>query len=92
MNVTLWNFIVLSVSMHPKKKDASSGKTSILLFLVMPQSEENGYAAFVGHKYGEQSYILIIPTSELKPGEYGIIYQDVASATAVPIGTFQIAK
>lgn len=53
-------------------------------------AEKAGYIQFAGHKYGEQSYILEIPASELKSGEYGIFYLSVASALAVPVGTFSI--
>lgn len=53
-------------------------------------AERAGYIQFVGHKYGEQSYILEIPASELKSGEYGIFYLSIASALAVPVGTFSI--
>lgn len=53
-------------------------------------AEKAGYIQFAGHKYGEQSYILEIPTSELKSGEYGIFYLSIASALAVPVGTFSI--
>lgn len=53
-------------------------------------AEKAGYIQFDGHKYGEQSYILEIPASELKSGEYGIFYLSIASALAVPVGTFSI--
>lgn len=53
-------------------------------------AERAGYIQFAGHKYGEQSYILEIPASELKSGEYGIFYLSIASALAVPVGTFSI--
>lgn len=53
-------------------------------------AEKAGYIQFAGHKYGEQSYILEVPASELKSGEYGIFYLSIASALAVPVGTFSI--
>lgn len=53
-------------------------------------AEKAGYIQFTGHKYGEQSYLLEIPASELKSGEYGIFYLSIASALAVPVGTFSI--
>lgn len=53
-------------------------------------AEKAGYIQFAGHKYGEQSYILEIPASELKSGEYGIFYLSIASSLAVPVGTFSI--
>lgn len=54
------------------------------------ESEEEGYVNFTGHKYGVQSYLLTIPESELKPGEYGIFYVSIASATEIPVGTFSV--
>lgn len=53
-------------------------------------AEKAGYVSFSGHKYGEQSYLLTIPASELKKGEYGIVFMTIASATAVPVGTFSV--
>lgn len=54
------------------------------------EKEEEGYVNFTGHKYGMQSYLLTIPESELKPGEYGIFYVSIASATEIPVGTFSV--
>lgn len=54
------------------------------------EKEEEGYVNFTGHKYGVQSYLLTIPESELKPGEYGIFYVSIASATEIPVGTFSL--
>lgn len=59
-------------------------------FLGNEETEKQGYVAFSGHKYGERSYILTIPKSELESGEYGIFYMSVATATEVPVGTFGI--
>lgn len=53
-------------------------------------AEKAGYIQFAGHKYGEHSYLLDIPASELKSGEYGVFYLSIASALAVPVGTFSI--
>lgn len=53
-------------------------------------TEKDGYVNFTGHKYGNQSYLLTIPENELKPGEYGIFYMSIASATDVPVGTFSV--
>ena len=55
-------------------------------------AQKKGYLSFSGHKYGNQSYLLTIPASELEPGEYGIIYMAVASAQEIPFGTFSITK
>ena len=54
------------------------------------QAEKAGYVNFIGHKYGEQSYILTIPASELKKGEYGIFYMSIITATSIPVGTFSV--
>lgn len=53
-------------------------------------TKKAGYVPFTGHKYGEQSYLIIIPASELEKGEYGIFYMSIISATAIPVGTFGI--
>lgn len=54
------------------------------------ETENGGYVNFTGHKYGTQSYLLTIPESELKSGEYGIFYMSIASATEIPVGTFSV--
>lgn len=56
------------------------------------ETKKRGYIAFTGHKYGNQSYLLEIPASETEPGEYGIFYMSIITATAIPVGTFSIAK
>ena len=56
------------------------------------ETKKRGYVAFTGHKYGNQSYLLEIPASEAEPGEYGIIYMSIITATAIPVGTFSINK
>ena len=53
-------------------------------------AQKAGYVQFTGHKYGEQSYLLTIPASELKEGEYGIVFMSIATAMAVPVGTFSV--
>lgn len=55
-------------------------------------AKKKGFLAFSGHKYGNQSYLLDIPSSELEPGEYGIVYMSVASAQEIPVGTFSVIK
>ena len=52
--------------------------------------QKAGYVSFTGHKYGEQSYLLTIPTSEMTSGEYGIFYMSIITATAIPVGTFNV--
>ncbi len=52
--------------------------------------QKAGYVTFEGHKYGEQSYLLTIPASELKSGEYGIFYMSIITATTIPVGTFSV--
>lgn len=54
------------------------------------ETKKRGYVAFAGHKYGNQSYLLEIPASEAEPGEYGIFYMSIITATAIPVGTFSI--
>ncbi len=56
------------------------------------ETKKRGYVAFTGHKYGSQSYLLEIPASEAEPGEYGIFYMSIITATAIPVGTFSITK
>ncbi len=53
-------------------------------------AQDAGYVGFTAHKYGEQSYLLNIPSEELTPGEYGIILTTIASPTFVPVGTFSV--
>lgn len=53
-------------------------------------AEKAGYVQFSGHKYGEHSYLLEIPASELKKGEYGVVFMSIATATTVPVGTFRV--
>lgn len=54
------------------------------------KAEKAGYVGFTGEKYGERSYLLRVPAKEAKKGEYGIIYMNLATATAIPIATFCI--
>lgn len=54
------------------------------------KAQKAGYVGFEGHKYGEQSYLLTIPASELGKGEYGIFYMSIITATSIPVGTFSI--
>lgn len=54
------------------------------------EAEKIGYAKFSGHRYGNQSYIITVPVSEAKEGEYGIFYMGLAQATEVPVATFSI--
>lgn len=54
------------------------------------ETKKAGYVPFEGHKYGEQSYLLTIPASELEKGEYGIFYMSIVTATSIPVGTFSV--
>ena len=54
------------------------------------ETKKAGYVQFAGQKYGEKSYLLTIPASELEKGEYGIFYTSIITATAIPVGTFSI--
>lgn len=53
-------------------------------------TKKAGYVRFSGHKYGQQSYLLTIPASELEKGEYGVFFMSIISATAIPVGTFSV--
>ena len=53
-------------------------------------AKKAGYVSFSGHKYGQQSYLLTIPGSELEKGEYGVFYMSIITATAIPVGTFSV--
>ena len=54
------------------------------------ETKKAGYVQFEGHKYGNQSYLLTIPASELDKGEYGVFYMSIITATAIPVGTFRV--
>lgn len=54
------------------------------------KAKKRGYLTYEAHKYGESSYILTIPKEQLTRGEYGIFYMNLASAVALPVGTFSI--
>lgn len=55
-------------------------------------AKKKGFLSFTGHKYGNQSYLLTIPASEIEAGEYGIVYMSVAAAQEIPVGTFSVTK
>ena len=54
------------------------------------KAEKGGYVNFTGHKYGNQSYLITIPESELKKREYGIFYMSIITSTSLPVGTFSV--
>lgn len=54
------------------------------------EAKKGGYVNFTGHKYGQQSYLLTIPASELEEGQYGVFYMSIITASAIPVGTFAI--
>ena len=54
------------------------------------ETKKAGYVPFEGHKYGEQSYLLTIPASEMEKGEYGIFYMSIVTASSIPVGTFSV--
>ncbi len=54
------------------------------------EAQKSGFLYFTGHKYGEQSYLLTIPATEVEKGEYGIFYMDIITATSIPVGTFSV--
>ena len=53
-------------------------------------AKESGFLMFEGHKYGEQSYLLTLPAEEVTAGEYAIFFLDLATAVAIPVGTFGV--
>lgn len=57
-------------------------------FLGSDETKNGGYVNFIGHKYGEQSYMLTLPATEIEAGQYGIFFLSVISASAIPVGTF----
>ena len=54
------------------------------------ETKKAGYVDFTGHKYGDQSYLLTIPASELEKGEYGIFYMSIVTISSIPGGTFSV--
>ena len=54
------------------------------------ETKNAGYVQFGGHKYGERSYLLTIPASEIEKGEYGIFYMSIITASSIPVGTFSV--
>lgn len=54
------------------------------------ETEKGGYVNFTGHKYGNQSYLLTIPETELEKGEYGVFYMSIITSTEIPVGTFSV--
>lgn len=51
---------------------------------------KKGYVNFSAQKYGEKSYLITIPASELGSGEYGIVSLNNATPNMIPVGTFSI--
>lgn len=80
------------VRFKASKKDRRIQWLTLHAVLGSSDAQKKGYLSFSGHKYGNQSYLLTIPASELEPGEYGIISIAVASAQEIPFGTFCITK
>lgn len=54
------------------------------------ETKKAGFVQFEAHKYGNQSYLLTIPASEIEKGEYGIFYMSIITAAAIPVGTFSV--
>jgi len=54
------------------------------------ETKAAGFVPFEGHKYGSQSYLLTIPSSELEQGEYGVFYMSIITASVIPVGTFGV--
>ena len=54
------------------------------------ETKDAGYVPFEARKYGESSYLITIPASELEKGEYGIFYLSIVTASTIPVGTFGV--
>lgn len=54
------------------------------------ETKNAGYVPFEARKYGDSSYLITIPASELGKGEYGIFYLSIVTATTIPVGTFGV--
>lgn len=54
------------------------------------EAKESGFINFSAHKYGQQSYLLSLAADDIEPGEYGIFFMNVITATAIPVGTFSV--
>ncbi len=54
------------------------------------ETKKAGFVSFTGHKYGQQSYLLTIPGSEMEKGEYGVFFMNIITATTIPVGTFSV--
>ncbi len=54
------------------------------------ETKKAGYVPFEAHKYGEKSYLVTIPASEVEEGEYGIFFMSIITATTIPVGTFSV--
>ena len=54
-------------------------------------AKKKGYIPFQAEKYGQQSYLLTIPSSEIEKGEYGIIFMGAESTQYIPVATFSVS-
>lgn len=54
------------------------------------ETKDAGYVPFEARKYGDSSYLITIPASELEKGEYGIFYLSIVTASTIPVGTFGV--
>lgn len=78
------------VKMKGKKKERRVKWLSFNSMKIAKKVEKSGVLSFVGHKYGDSSYILVVDKDKLSKGEYGIFFLNVAAAAEVPVGTFAI--
>lgn len=53
-------------------------------------AKKKGYIPFYAEKYGQQSYLLTIPSSEIEKGEYGIIFMGADSTQYISVATFSV--
>lgn len=54
------------------------------------KATKSGFVNFDGGKYGENSYLITIPSEELEKGEYGIVMGSGAISTEIPVVTFSV--
>lgn len=58
--------------------------------MITAEISKDGFIPFTGEKYGEDSYLLTIPASELKKGEYGIFSMALSTSGGIPVTTFSV--
>ena len=54
------------------------------------KAKKSGYKIFDWEKTGDNTYILTLSVSELTPGEYAVMTNDISNVMAIPTPTFRI--